>query len=147
MKRYAPALGAVLRVRQAQESMARAALQQANTAAHSAELATEKAYAHYEEVSSAAGPLLAQHEMAGLAAKAVADARREAAEKKAETARATGSYLDASKALSAVLHVEERRREEHALAEQQEEQSLSDELALSRYGRRKNHWRKQGPAS
>lgn len=136
MKRYVPTLAPVLRVRQAQEGLARANLQKANAAAATARAIEGQAWSHYNEVSSSCGPSIqVHHQLAGFAAEAVADAAREVDTRKAEAAEATASYLDAAKAVSAVERLEERRREEHALGVLREEAALVDELVTARYTR------------
>jgi flagellar export protein FliJ len=137
MKRYVSTLAPVLRVRQAQEGLARANLQKANAATATARAIEGQAWSHYKEVSSSpCGPSFqVHHQLAGFAAEAVADAAREVETRKAEAAEATASYLDAAKAVSAVERLEERRREEHALGVLREEAALVDELVTARYTR------------
>ena len=136
MKRYVSTLAPVLRVRQAQEGLARANLQKANAAATAARATEGQAWSHYKEVSSSSGPSLqVHHQLAGFAAEAVGDAAREVETKKAEAAEATATYLDAAKAVSAVERLEEHRREEHALGVLREEAALVDEFVTARYAR------------
>ena len=136
MKRYVSTLAPVLRVRQAQEGLARANLQKANAAAAAARATEGQAWSHYKEVSSSSGPSLqVHHQLAGFAAEAVGDAAREVETKKAEAAEATATYLDAAKAVSAVERLEEHRREEHALGVLREEAALVDEFVTARYAR------------
>jgi flagellar protein FliJ len=137
MKRYEPTLGAVMRVRRVQENMAKAELQKANVAAAAAEMASAQAFAHYEEMRSADGPtFLAQRERAELAAEAATAARDSLASARATAVAAKDHYLAATRAVSVLERLDERRREEHAAEAQREEADLVDELVTSRHVRR-----------
>lgn len=146
MKRYQFTLATVLRARQAQEQLARASLMLAHQAAHRAAEAVAESRAHYESAAvPTGGGFMAQRELWELAGQAVVQAQQAEAEAQATVASAMTGYLDAARAVSVIEHLDERRREEHALAAQREEANSVDELVTSRYGR--DRARRQGPAA
>jgi hypothetical protein len=147
VKRYTSTLGPVLRARQAQEGMARSALQKANHAAAAAERASAATFAHYREVAAAPNPsFLAAREQGELAALAVKGSRDAVSAKKADARNALEDYVDAAKAVSAAERLEERRREEHALAALREETALVDEVVTARYARARRAVKKGDPS-
>jgi len=147
MKRYTSALAPVLRARQAREGTARSALQRANHASAAAERVAAQAFAHYKEVTSAPNPsFLVAQEQGELSALAVKESRDALFAKQGEAQKALEDYVDAAKAVSAVERLEERRREEHALAAQREEAALVDEVVAARYARMRRSERKREPS-
>lgn len=136
MKRYHFNLETVLRARRAQESVARADLQRANLAAAAAEVAAKKSQDHYGEVVASTGAPFMQHrERSELAAKALLGAEESVAATRAVLEKALHDYVAAARAVTVLEHLDERRREEHALAAQHAEAALSDELAAARHSR------------
>jgi hypothetical protein len=137
MKRYEFNLGAVMRVRRIQESMAKAELQKANMATLVSETVAQQSLAHYDEVSTVSGSSwMAQTERAHLAAEAAIVARRSLAASRAAAMVAMDKYLAATRTVSVLSHLDERRREEHAAAVQHEEMAIVDEQVISRHVRR-----------
>ncbi|MGH9106145.1 MAG: hypothetical protein ACRDZX_09960 [Acidimicrobiales bacterium] len=137
MKRYQFELAPVLRARRLQEGLARSELQKANLAAAAAERAEHQSLAHYDQLTGsedAEWPW--QRERSVLAAQAVVQARRSLAATTAAVGAALDGYLAAAKAVSVLEHLDERRREEHALAASHEQATLVDELVTSRHARR-----------
>lgn len=145
MRRYKFGLGAVMRVRRVQESMAKAELQKANTAVVAAELAAEHSQSHYEQVSAATGqPFMAQAERANLAARAAIEARQSLVGARQVAVAAMDQYLAATRAVSVLGRLDARRRDEHALAFQHEEATVVDELVTSRHIRRQDQLSRKG---
>jgi hypothetical protein len=136
MKRYQFSHETVLRARRAQESVARADLQRANLAARAAELSTKNSRDHYEEVVASIGtPFLVHQERSELAAKALLASEGSATEAKAVVEKALHDYVAAAQAVSVLEHLDERRREEHAIALAHEEATANDELSVARHNR------------
>lgn len=136
MKRYQFNLETVLRARRAQESVARADLQRSNLLAAAAEAATKKSREHYEEVVGSVGTPFMQHqERSELAAKALLGSEVSTTDAKAVVEKALHDYVAAAQAVSVLEHLDERRREEHAVAVAHEDATLLDELAMARHNR------------
>jgi len=126
----------VLRARRAQESVARADLQRANLLAVAAEVASQKSREHYEEVVGSVGTPFMQHqERSELAAKALLGSEDSTTEAKAVVEKALRDYVAAAQAVSVLDHLDERRREEHAIAVAHQDATLLDELAMARHNR------------
>jgi flagellar biosynthesis chaperone FliJ len=136
MKRYQFNLETVLRARRAQESVARADLQRSNLLAAAAEAASKKSREHYEEVVGSVGTPFMQHqERSELAAKALLGSEVSTTDAKAVVEKALHDYVAAAQAVSVLEHLDERRREEHAVAVAHEDATRLDELAMARHNR------------
>jgi len=136
MKRYQFNLETVLRARRAQESVARADLQRANLLAAAAEVASQNSREHYEEVVGSVGTPFMQHqERSELAAKALLGSEDSTTEAKAVVEKALRDYVAAAQAVSVLDHLDERRREEHAIAVAHQDATLLYALAMSRHNR------------
>jgi flagellar biosynthesis chaperone FliJ len=136
VKRYEFSLEIALRARRAQESVARNDLMRSHMLSASAGTAADNSRAHYEDVISSAGAtFMAQRERAVLAAQALTDAQASAAEARDAVTGAMEQYLSAAQDVSVIEHLDERRREEHALATQREEAANNDELTINRHVR------------
>jgi flagellar export protein FliJ len=145
MRRYEFSLASVLRARRAQEDVARSSLQKANLAAAAAELAANASLAHYHEVAGSTDmELRAHHERAGFAAGGVIGARESLVGARAEVTKAMNEYLAASKDVSVLERLDDRRREEHALEAQRQEAAEIDDLVLSRHVRRRDKAEERG---
>jgi len=136
MKRYQFNLETVLRARKAQESIARADLLRANLLASAAELAKNKSHEHYGEVVASTATTFMQHrERSELAAKALIGSEESVTDANAVVEKALHDYVAAARSVSVLEHLDERRREEHAVAVAHEESVILDELSSARYGR------------
>jgi flagellar biosynthesis chaperone FliJ len=136
MKRYQFNLETVLRARRAQEGVARADLQRANLFAAASEAASQKSREHYEEVIGSVGtPFMAHQERSGLAAKALLGSEDSATEAKGVVEKALQDYVAAAQAVSVLEHLDERRREEHAIEVAHQDATLLDELGMARHNR------------
>jgi flagellar biosynthesis chaperone FliJ len=144
MKRYTFNLGTVLRARQLQEDTARAALQRAHMAALAAELAANSSRAHYEELKAPSDEeFMAHRQRSELAAQAVLGAQDRLAGAREAVTASMSEYVVAAKAVSVLEHLDERRRQEHALATQRQEVAEVDELVTNRHGRRRQDAKKE----
>jgi flagellar biosynthesis chaperone FliJ len=138
VKRYQFNLETVLRARKAQESIARADLLRANLMASAAEAAKAKSQEHYEEVVGSTATSFMQHrERSELAAKALIGSEESMTDANSVVEKALHDYVAAARAVSVLEHLDERRREEHAVAVAHEESVVLDELSSVRYGRAK----------
>ena len=137
MKRYKFRLEAVLRARRAEESVAQTNLLRANASVLAAEAATDRSSAHYREVRELPGlDFMVQRERATLAARALIGARESLGEARATREAAMLSYLGSARAVSVLERLDERRREEHAVAAQREDSLVVDEMVTSRHRRK-----------
>jgi hypothetical protein len=136
MKRYQFNLETVLRARRAQEGVARADLQRAHLFSAASEAASKKSREHYEEVIGSVGtPFMAHQERSGLAAKALLGSEDSATEAKGVVEKALQDYVAAAQAVSVLEHLDERRREEHAVEVAHQDATLLDELGMARHNR------------
>ncbi|MGD0808176.1 MAG: hypothetical protein ABSA91_00490 [Acidimicrobiales bacterium] len=136
MKRYQFNLETVLRARRAQEGVARADLQRSHMFAAESEAATKKSREHYEEVIGSAGtPFIAHQERSGLAAKALLGSEESTTEAKGVVEKALQDYVAAAQAVSVLEHLDERRREEHAIEVAHQDATFLDELGMARHNR------------
>jgi len=136
MKRYQFNLETVLRARRAQEGVARADLQRSHLFAATAEAASKKSREHYEEVIGSVGtPFMAHQERSGLAAKALLGSEDSTTEAKGVVEKALQDYVAAAQAVSVLEHLDERRREEHAIEVAHQDATLLDELGMARHNR------------
>ena len=147
MRKYTFSLGTVLRARQLQEDMARASLQKAHLAAAAAELAANSSLAHYEQLKAPSDDdFMAHRQRSELAAQAAVGAQERLAGARQTVAASMDDYVAAAKAVSVLRHLDERRREEHALAGQREEVAEVDEAVNNRHARRRQAQHKERPA-
>lgn len=136
MKRYQFNLATVLWARQAQEDVARARLMMAHQAAQQAAEALAESRAHYGSAAAINDErFMAGRQLWELAGLEVTDARQAEEGARSAVAEAMSKYLEAARAVSVIEHLDERRRDEHALAAQREEANTTDEIVTSRFGR------------
>jgi len=147
MKRYQFNLEAVHRARQVQQDLAQAELRQAQLAARAAEATLAQSLGHYAEVrSERPATFTADRERATLAAQAAIEAR-EALDRARRLAQAAmDEYVSASRQVTVLERLDERLREEHALASQRVEGAVSDELAASRHLRHRARRKRKATA-
>ncbi|HMK98122.1 MAG TPA: hypothetical protein VK425_11290 [Acidimicrobiales bacterium] len=147
MKRYQFSLEAVRRARQVQQDLAQAELRQAQVAALAAEAALARSLDHYAEVrSERPATFTADRERAGLAARAAIEAREAVDRARTLAQAAMEEYVSASRQVTVLERLDERLREEHALAFQREEGTVSDELATSRHLRHRARRKRKATA-
>lgn len=140
MKRYRFRLEPVLRVRRIEQDTARAAMAAAARSLDAAEELLHRSVSRYRTVPLVDGPhdatgWLARRASAERAAAAVVRAGIEREQAAALLDRERDALRDARQRVSALERLDERRREEHALAAQRQEDVDVDELVTGRYGR------------
>jgi flagellar export protein FliJ len=74
-------------------------------------------------------------ERSGLAAKALLGSEDSTAEAKGVVEKALQDYVAAAQAVSVLEHLDERRREEHAVEVAHQDATLLDELGMARHNR------------
>lgn len=133
MRRYRFRLERVQRVRQVEQDLAEARLAESLRALRLAEEALVAEQVRYAAVVGAraggVGSYLSDHDGKARAAARVrlAAAQRRAVELELEARR--DAWLTASRRVTALERLDERRRAEHALESQREEQTVLDEVA------------------
>lgn len=138
MMRYRFRLEQVLRVRRAEEEVARQALQMANRRVQSAE-ATRRLHAErYARRGHAVGPmpLDAFHQersSSTLAAEALASAAARLDEARTDAAAHRERWVLAAQRVQALERLDERRRQEHAAEENVQEIATVDDLVAARW--------------
>lgn len=136
MKRYQFNLASVLRARRAQEDVARGDLLRAHQSAARAAQAVSESRAHYLASAAASGAEFRAHrELWVLAGQSVVESVATEDDARTGVVSAMGSYLDAARAVSVLEHLDEARRDEHALAARREEIATIDELVVTRHAR------------
>lgn len=140
MKRYRFRLDPVLRVRRVEQDAAQAGMAAAQRDLTEAEEALVRSVARYQQVAApppaqAATAWLASRGRVGLVAATVvaAGTGRETAAMQAADRRA--ALQEARQRVSALERLDERRREEHALAARRDEDAQIDDLVTGRHGR------------
>ncbi len=140
MKRYAFRLGPVLRLRRAEQDRARAALLAAVAAlnAEQSEL-DERRAACEQRPPLAAGATTAQflqeQGVRASLARAVGEQERRLHAVDAAREAARSDWSRTAERVGALERLEDRQRAEHRAAELREDDRVTDELVVSRYGR------------
>ncbi|MDA8295467.1 MAG: hypothetical protein M0004_02555 [Actinomycetota bacterium] len=138
MKRYHFRLAAVARLRRAEQEVARNALAVANAALRArlverdAEVERYRTVANQHSATTPAG-LSAERNDAELALERLRAAEQRVAEAASTAAIAQVTWLAAHQKVAALERLEQRQREEHALATSREEAALLDDLSTARY--------------
>lgn len=140
MKRYQFRLESVLRVRRAQEELARQELARANIRLREATARRHAQEDHYRTVVSdtaAADPrqLLAERVRGDLAAQALNGARRAATETEVAAAVRHAAWRETAQRVAALERLDDRRRDEHARTSQQAEIAETDDFVAARWQR------------
>lgn len=140
MKRYRFRLEPVLRVRRIEQDTARAVMAAAARSLDAADEQLHQSVSHYRTVPLVDGPhdtagWLARRASAERAASAVVRAGVEREHAAASLDRERDALRDARQRVAALERLDERRREEHALAAQRQEVVDVDELVTGRHGR------------
>jgi len=138
VSRYRFRLEQVLRVRRAEEEVARQALQRANRALHNALAVHQEHVERYLHLARSLGPmpLDAFHQeqiSATLAAATVAASEVRLAEIQAETDRHRDAWFGAAQRVQALERLDERRRQEHIADEYLKEIATVDDLVAARW--------------
>lgn len=140
MKRYSFNLEPVLRARRLQQDMAKSELLKANMAAQAAELAVGSSFAHYEALTRtppSATSFATDRYRSELAADALVGARRSLTVARVAVDQAMQEYIHATKTVSVLERLEERRREEHAAEAAHEEAGAIDDIVTARHAARR----------
>lgn len=138
MKRYSFRLATVLRLRQAELDQARGALAASNLRLRALLLARDVEAAHYREIAGrcdadTAADLRAEQLSAQVAFDRLSHAEQVVAEAAAQAAMAQVAWLGASRRVSALERLEERRREEYDAEVLREEVATVDEIVTARF--------------
>lgn len=143
MKRYVFSLHRLLRVRAAQETVARQALRASAEHAAAAEADYDAKYRHYQAAVAGAATfrgtalsLLALHQAASRRAREVVDADNASEVARAEVAGARAAWSAAKQRVQALEHLDERERDRHLALVQDAEQAAVDDLVNGRAARR-----------
>ena len=134
--RYRFPLEMVLRVRRAEEKVARARLLVANTSLVSAIAARDLADARYRATGSLVvdlASLLAERSAAELAAATLEHARKVVSRAASEAALAHVAWTSAAKRVAMLERLDEHRRGEHLVEEGRREVAMVDDIVASRY--------------
>jgi flagellar export protein FliJ len=135
VKRYRFRLESVLTARQAQKRAAGTELACAQTALQAAVDAVADAEEHYRQLAAASPEhddvvaVQAARQQAGFRVEAIAYRRRLAQGAAAQVEQARNAYVEASRAVSLLERLEERRYQEHTAETLREEAAVLDELA------------------
>ena len=141
MKAYRFRLETVLRVRQAQEAVARSVLVAANRAESEADVLIAGRLAHYRELTvvptapTAVPATLAGRQQANFATEALVDAGAVLRQAREASGQARDGYLAAARRVSILERLDGRRRDEHRKAADDLEATEADDLVVSRHGR------------
>lgn len=143
MKRYVFSLSRVLRVRTAQETVARQALRSAAEHAVSSEDDYDAKYRHYQAAVAGAATfrgtalnLMAVQQAAARRAREVADAEDANDAAREMLAEARDTWSAARQRVQSLAHLDEREMLRHRAATQRAEQAVADDLAGGRAGGR-----------
>ena len=134
--RYIFPLATVLRVRRAEERVARARLVAANASLVSAIEERDLAEARYRSAGSLVvdlASLLAERCQAELAARTLERARRDVSRAAGEAALAHVGWTEAAKRVAMLERLDERRRAEHLVEEGRKEVAMVDDVVAARY--------------
>lgn len=139
MKRYRFRLGPVLSVRRSEQDAARGALLAAIAAVGAEEDQLTRRSAAFADAAVPAGVTPAadfrrmQLHREALGA-AVVEQRRRLEQARVEQESARGSWTEAAARVGALERLDERARTEHRLVEQREDDRLTDEIVVARFG-------------
>ncbi|MGH8981634.1 MAG: flagellar export protein FliJ [Acidimicrobiales bacterium] len=139
MSRYRFRLATVLLVRRAEEEGARHVLRTANVALHTAVARRDLANRRYRSFAERGRKVCSAEELgaerlhAGFLADDAASAQRAAIALASYAALARVKWSKAARRVAILERLDERRRAEHALAEQRAETALVDDIVTGRY--------------
>lgn len=138
MKRYHFRLAAVARLRRAEQEVARNALAVANAALRARLVERDAEAERYRKVAArndatTSSGLVGERNDAVLALERLRAAEQRVAEAASTAAIAQVTWLAAHQKVAALERLEQRQREEHALAVGREEAAVLDDLSTARY--------------
>src|SRR5581483_5605516 len=134
--------------RRAQEDIAKANLLQAHQAAARAARAAHQSKAHYQAAAAASNAEFRLHRaMWELAAQGVTNAQKAEEQARQDVNRATEEYLECSRAVSVIEHLDQVRRLDHAAEVQREEADLVDELVTAKHVKEQSQRRRANPGA